>query len=213
MNVYYKLEANVFLAKCETPYNKGDIIEVTTKRGATHQMIVFNLYTHKGEYYYYSVVRADGFNFQEYTKKRAARFNRFAESAERKAEEFRKKARKDIDFLSLGEPIKIGHHSEKRHRKAIDDMDRNMRHSFEMEELEKYHRQRAEYWERLENEVKLSMPESLEYYELAAAEAAEYHSKIKSGEIPREHCFSLQYAKKRANEMARKHELAKKLWA
>ena len=57
------------------------------------------------------------------------------------------------------------------------------------------------------------MPESLEFYEIAAQEAAEYHLKLKSGEIPREHCFSLQYAKKRANEMERKLQLAKKLWA
>lgn len=213
MNTYFKIEANVFLAKCETPHNKGDIIEMTTQRGKTHEVIVFNLYAHKGEYYYYSVVRADGFNFQEYAKKRAEKFNRYAESANRRAEEFFEKSQKDMDFLSLGEPIKIGHHSEKRHRKAIDDMDKNMRHLLEMKELEENHKQKAEYWENLENEIKLSMPESLEFYEIAAQEAAEYHLKLKSGEIPREHCFSLQYAKKRANETARKYELAKKLWA
>lgn len=39
MNTYFKLEANIFLAKCETPYNKGDIIEMTTQRGKTHERI------------------------------------------------------------------------------------------------------------------------------------------------------------------------------
>jgi hypothetical protein len=38
------------------------------------------------------------------------------------------------DFLSLGEPIKIGHHSEKRHRGIYEKYDNNMRKSIELQE-------------------------------------------------------------------------------
>ena len=55
---------------------------------------------------------------------------------------------KDKDFLSLGEPIKVGHHSEKRHRKAIDDAWNNMGKSVEFSDKAAEHERIAKYWER-----------------------------------------------------------------
>lgn len=43
MNVYSKFCPNVFLAKCEEKYEKGKVIEVTTKYGKENECIVFNL--------------------------------------------------------------------------------------------------------------------------------------------------------------------------
>lgn len=43
MNVYSKFCPNVFLAKCEEKYEKGEVIEVTTKYGKENECIVFNL--------------------------------------------------------------------------------------------------------------------------------------------------------------------------
>lgn len=121
MNTYYKYAPNVFLAKCDEKHEKGEEILVTTKRGKENESIVFNLIFEKDGSFYYSIVRADGFNVQEWAKQRAERRLEWAASAERKSTEYYNKSNKDADFLSLGEPIKVGHHSEKRHRKAIDD--------------------------------------------------------------------------------------------
>ena len=57
------------------------------------------------------------------------------------------------------------------------------------------------------------MPESIEYYEFKLEQAKAKHEGLKNGTIPREHSFSLTYAKKEVNEMAKNLETAKKLWA
>ena len=73
MNTYYKFAPNVFLAKCDEKHEKGETIEVTTKYGKENESIVFNLIFEKDGFYYYSIVRADGFNVQEWAKQRAER--------------------------------------------------------------------------------------------------------------------------------------------
>jgi hypothetical protein len=62
MNTYYKFAPNVFLAKCDEKHEKGETIEVTTKYGKENECIVFNLIYERDGFYYYSIVRADGFN-------------------------------------------------------------------------------------------------------------------------------------------------------
>lgn len=119
MNTYSKYVPNVFLAKCSEKHEKGEVIEVTTKYGKENECIVFNLIYEREGFYYYSIVRADGFNVQEWAKQRAERRHGWAQSAGQKSNEYFNRSNKDKDFLSLGEPIKVGHHSEKRHRKAI----------------------------------------------------------------------------------------------
>ena len=69
MNTYYKFAPNVFLAKCDEKHEKGETIEVTTKYGKENESIVFNLIFEKDGFYYYSIVRADGFNVQEWASK------------------------------------------------------------------------------------------------------------------------------------------------
>lgn len=71
---------------------------------------------------------------------------------------------------------------------------------------------RIEYWDMLSREIDLSMPESLDFYETQLLEAQEYHAGLKSGEIKREHSYSLTYAKKRVNTLKKKFETAQKLW-
>lgn len=212
MNTYYKFAPNVFLAKCDEKHEKGEIIAVTTKYGKENDSIVFNLIAEKNGFYYYSIVRADGLNVQEWAKRRAERRQNWAESAAAKSEEYYKKSQKDKDFLSLGEPIKVGHHSEKRHRKALADALDNMGKSVAYDDKVKEHERVAEYWNEKANVINLSMPESLEYFAHKLEEAIEYHAGVKSGKYPREHSFTLTYAKKAVNEMQKKYDLAKKLW-
>lgn len=65
MNTYYKFCPNVFLAKCDAKHEKGETILVTTKYGKENESIVFNLIFERDGFYYYSIVRADGFNVSE----------------------------------------------------------------------------------------------------------------------------------------------------
>lgn len=212
MNTYYKFCPNVFLAKCDAKHEKGETILVTTKYGKENESIVFNLIFERDGFYYYSIVRADGFNVQEWVKRKAERRLDWAATAERKSEEYFKASNKDSDFLSLGEPIKIGHHSERRHRKAIEDAWHNMGKSVEFDEKAREHERIAQYWTNKADTINLSMPESVDYYEHKLAAAKEYHEGLKSGKYPREHSYSLTYAKKAVNEAQKNFDLAKKLW-
>lgn len=212
MNTYSKYVPNVFLAKCSEKHEKGEAIMVTTKRGKENESIVFNLIFEKDGHYYYSIVRADGFNTQEHAKRKAQRLLDAAGKAEKKSNEFFNKSNKDSDFLRLGEPIKIGHHSERRHRKIIDQANNNMRKSVEASQKAEKFEDRAAYWAERENTINLSMPESTEYYEYQLELAQERHKGLKEGAIKREHSFSLTYAKKEVNELTKKVELAKRLW-
>lgn len=212
MNTYAKYCPNVFVAKCTESHEKGETILVTTKYGKENECIVFNLMLFRDGFYYYSIVRADGFNRQEWAKRRAERIAGWAANAEEKSDQYYEKSNKHRDFLSLGEPIKIGHHSERRHRKIIEDAWNNMGKSVEFADKAKRLEDRAAYWASRVNEINLSMPESVEYYEYKLEEAKLKHEQLKSGEIERRHSFSLTYAKKEVNDLQKKFDLAKKLW-
>lgn len=203
---------NVFLAKCSEKHEKGDTIEVTTKYGKENESVVFNLIFEKDGFYYYSIVRADGFNVQEWAKQRAERRREWAASAEQKSKEYYNASNKDADFLSLGEPIKVGHHSEARHRKIIEQANNNMGKCVEFSDKAEAHESKAKYWEKRANTINLSMPESVEYYEYKLEVAKEYHEGVKSGKYPRSHSYTLTYAKKEVNEMQKNYDLAKRLW-
>ena len=203
---------NVFLAKCSEKYEKGKVIDVTTKYGKVNESIVFNLVYEKDGFYYYSIVRADGFNVQDWAKQRAERRREWAASANRKSTEYFNKSNKDSDFLSLGEPIKVGHHSEKRHRRIIDQANNNMGKCVEYSNKAEEHESKADYWSKRANTINLSMPESIDFYEHKLEVAKEYHEGLNSGKYPREHSYALTYAKKAVNETQKNYDLAVKLW-
>lgn len=215
MNTYYKFVPNVFLAKCTEPHEKGEIISVETKYGKENDSIVFNFIgkSKDGNFYYYSIVRADGFNVQEWAKKRAEKLQNASLNADKKSTEYWEKSNKDRDFLSLGEPIKVGHHSEGRHRKIIEQANSNMGKSVEFSEKAAEYESRVAYWAEKANTINLSMPESLEFYEFEVEKAKAKHEGLKNGTIERSHSYSLTYAKKELNEAEIKLKLAKRLWA
>lgn len=212
MNTYSKFCPNVFLAKCTEEHEKGEVILVTTKYGKDNEHIVHNFLGERNGFYFYSITRADGYNVQERAKKRAERYEAAAERAEEKADMYFRKSNKDADFLSLGEPIKVGHHSERRHRKMIDDAWRNTGKMCEQMKKKEEYESKAESWKCHENDINLSMPESLEYFAQKVEETEKIHKGMKDGTIPREHAYSLPYAKKAVNDAKRNYELAKRLW-
>lgn len=213
MNTYSKYVPNVFLAKCDEKHEKGEVITITTKYGQEHECIVYNLIFEKGEAYYYSIVRADGFDAQERARRKAERLSGYAFNAEQRGEQFRAKSEKGKDFLSLGEPIKVGHHSERAHRKLFEDNHRNFgKYISELDKAETYEA-RAAYWEKKAKDINLSMPESVEYFAHKLEEAQRIHTGMKDGTIKREHSMSLQHANKNVKEAQEKYNTAIKLWA
>jgi len=213
MNTYSKYCPNVFLAKCTEKHERGELILVTTRHGKENECEVFNLILERDGFYYYSIIRADGFNAQERAKAKQERYSNWAESAEIKSTKYYEASNEGRDFLSLGEPIKVGHHSEKRHRALIDRNWNRMGKSVAFSKKAEVHESKAEYWERKAKDINLSMPESLEYYEHKLEIVKAKHEGLKNGTIERSHSFSLTYAKKEVHETEIKLATAKKLWA
>ena len=212
MNTYIKFCPNVYLAQCTEPHEKGETILVETKYGEENESIVFNLIYKKGEYYYYSIVRADGFNTQEWAKKRAEKLQTASVNAEKKSNQYFEASNEGRDFLLLGEPIKVGHHSEKRHRALIERNWNRMSKAVEFSKIAESYESRVSYWVSKAATINLSMPESLDFYEFKLEQAKLNHEGLKNGTIPRSHSFSLTYAKKDVNEAEKNVELAKRLW-
>lgn len=213
MNTYAKYCPNVFCAKCTEKHEKGATITVQTKHGKEHECIVFNLLVEgKDGFYYYSIVRADGFNVQEWAKRKAEKLNGAAVNAQKKSTRYWEASKEGADFLRLAEPIKVGHHSEKRHRALIHRNQKRMSKCVEMSDKAETYAERAEYWERMTDTINLSMPESLGYYEFKLEQAKLKHQGLKDGTIERSHSFSLTYAKKEVNELEAKIKIAQKLW-
>ena len=213
MNTYSKFVPNVFLAKCTEKHEKGETIQIETKYGKEHDCIVFNLIAEKDGFYYYSIVRADGFNQQEWAKKKAERLQNAALNAEKKSDSCWKASNEGADFLALGEPIKVGHHSEKRHRALIERNHNRMSKAVELSKQAEEYESRVAYWAAKANSINLSMPESLEFYEFELEKAKAKHLFYKNNPDKREHSYSLTYAKNKVNEVEKLLKIAQKLWA
>lgn len=212
MNTYAKYCPNVFVAKCEQKHDKGETIVLTTKYGKENDCIVFNMVAEQNGFYYYSIVRADGFNTQEWAKRRAERLQTAAANAESKSNASWEASHEGRDFLILGEPIKVGHHSERRHRALIERNHNRMDKAVALSKTAEVLEDRASYWANKAKTMNLSMPECLEYYEYLLDKAKAEHEGLKNGSIERAHSFSLTYAKKAVNEAEKNLALANKLW-
>ena len=208
---YVKYCPNVFLAKCTEQHEKGEIIEVQGKYNA-HECEVHNLVIEKGGFWYYSITRADGFNAQERAKRKAERLAGYAANAEKRSEKAYEASKEGADFLVLAEPIKIGHHSEKRHRALFERNDKRMAKCVEESKKAEEYARKAAYWESKECEINLSMPESIDYYAHKLEKAIETHAGMKNGTIERRHSMSLQYANKAVKDAKSNYETALKLW-
>lgn len=213
MNTYHKFYPNVFVAKCTETHEKGETIYLNTKYGKEHECIVFNLVEEKNGFFYYSIVRADGFNIQEFAKRRAEKLQNASQNAQKKSAEKWEASNEGRDFLVLGEPIKIGHHSERRHRALIERNHNRMHKAIELEKVAEKYEDRANYWQSKASTINLSMPECLEYFEYLLETAKKKHEDIKKGVIPRRHNYDLTYAKKEVNEVEKKLKIAKLLWS
>lgn len=210
---YSKYVPNVFLAKTEGTFNKGETITMQTKYGKEHEAIIFNLVFTKDNFNYYSIVRADGFNSQERAKSKVEKLNNWAASAEKKGDAWREKSNEGKDFLALAEPIKVGHHSEKKHRALIERNWKRMDNAMEEYKKAETYRERTAYWESMANKIDLSMPESIDFYKEQLEDAIQYHQFLKDNPEERPHSMALSYASKKVKDLKSKYETAVKLWS
>ena len=213
MNKFKKYCPNVWVAECEEEYQKGDIITLETKNGKKIECEVYNHVgytgTRENPRYCYSIVRIGE---KTYAQKKAEKWANAVVNSQAKSEECWKKANEGRDFLGLGEPIKAGHHSEKRHRTLIERNWDRIGKSIEFDEKAKEQARKAEYWEFKAEEITLAMPESLDYFKFELKQAEELHRQYKSKERQQEHSYSMTYAKKDVNELKKKVEIAERLW-
>ena len=212
MNTYAKFCPNVFVAKCSEEHKKGDIIMVATKYGKENECEVWNLVAKKDGFFYYSITRTDGYNCQERARRKAERLESSAENASAQSDAYAQKSHDYVAGIVPGQPILIGHHSEKRHRKAIENSNRAMGKAVEFDKKADSYEKRAEYWKERANVVNLSMPESIEFYAFKVEQLEKEHQFLKDHPEARPHAFALAYAKKDLNEARKNHERATRLW-
>ena len=213
MNTFLKYAPNVFVAKCTERHAKGDVITMTSKYGKESEYIVHNFIMElKDGTFVYSITRADGRNFQDFAREKAERVQSWQNTAMKKSDEKWKQSHEGRDFLALAEPIKVGHHSERKHRALIQRNHDRMDKAMEFQKKAESYEGKKQYWEGRASEINLSMPESIEYWEYKLEQAKEYHEGLKSGKYKRDHSYSLTYAKKAVNEAEKNYQIAYKLW-
>ena len=213
MNKFRKYCPNVWIAECDDKHEKGDIIELETKYGKTVECEVYNFIgyvgTQENPKYCYSIVRLEDMT---YAQRKAEKYSNSAINHATKSNEYYNAAQEGRDFLVLAEPIKIGHHSEKRHRALLERNWNRMGKSVEFAEKAKEAEQKAKYWASKAEEITLAMPESLEYFTELLEKATAHHKGLKDGTIERTHSYSLAYAAKDVRELKKKVEIAELLW-
>ncbi|MFT6879125.1 MAG: hypothetical protein ACJARG_000049 [Arcticibacterium sp.] len=213
MNTYKKYCPNVFVAQCTEKHERGKIIILETKYGKEIENEVHNfLHKTKDGLFLHSITRVDGFNSQERAKNKAERLNGYAENAEKRSTAYYEASHEGRDFLSLGEPIKIGHHSERRHRKLIERNWNRMGKSVAEGDKVKEYERRAEYWEARSNKIDLSMPDCLGFFEFELEKAETTHKFLLENPGKRPHSMSLQYSNKKVKELKEKIDTAIILW-
>lgn len=209
MNKFKKYCPNVWIAECDDEYEKGELIYLETKYGKEVECEVYNLIAEENDKFYYSIVRTEDMTYAE---RKAEKYSNASMRSTAKSQEKFEAANEGREFLSMGEPIKVGHHSEKRHRALLDRNWKRAEQAIEHQNKAEEQKRKAKYWENKSKEITLAMPESLEYFKYKLEKAKALHKKLKENKELRTHAYSLTYAKKDVNELTKKVNTAEKLW-
>jgi hypothetical protein len=210
MNVFKKYCPNVWVAQCDEKHDKGEVIVLETQYGKEVECEVYNLVAEKNDKFYYSIVRLEE---KSRAEKKAEKYRNSQAAHEKKSFEWYKKSQEGAEFLKLGEPIKVGHHSERRHRALIERNWQRAGNSVKEQTIADERARKAEYWEGKAEEINLSMPQSIEYFVAQLEKAKARQKGLKDGTIKREYSYDLTYATKAVKELTEKVEIARKLWA
>lgn len=82
--------------------------------------------------------------YEERVEAKRERYAERADKARREAASAERSARVIMDGIPMGQPILVGHHSEKRHRRDLERIDRGLRKSVEASEKAAYYDHKAE---------------------------------------------------------------------
>ena len=208
MNNFRKYCPNVWVAECDDEYEKGEIIELETKYGKKVECEVYNFLGMLNDRYLYSIVRLD----ESYADRKAEKYSNAAARNQEKSQAKFKAAEEGREFLILGEPIKVGHHSEKWHRGLIERNWKRTGQAIEFSNKAEEQKRKAEYWEKKAKEITLAMPESLEYFNEKLIKAIAFHKMLKENPEKRGNSYSLTYARNDMNDLKKKVQVAEKLW-
>lgn len=167
-NTFRKYTSGVYVMHSdEHGFQHGDQAVIETRHGNEVEVTVWkHIKTVKDGGAIYSVIRNDGKTRKEWLRRKVERQENAAARQNRLSNEYYHKSQKDRDFLSLGEPVKVGHHSEKKHRKIIDDAWNNIGRSCMAQKKQERHEDKAAELEaRLNKEINIDTPESVELLE------------------------------------------------
>jgi len=93
---------------------------------------------------------------KETLERKSVRFATFAEHAQERSDEHWKKS--DLSFIPMGQPILIGHHSQRAHENAIERSNNHSRKSIEEEDKARKWSRRSEHAENLLTKMEESKP-------------------------------------------------------
>jgi Domain of unknown function (DUF3560) len=82
-------------------------------------------------------------DFQSKREEKAARFRELAEKHENISTGRHFATRQQLEMIPLGQPILVGHHSERRHRKDLNSIDQHLAKAKEHHDTAEYYRGRA----------------------------------------------------------------------
>lgn len=118
-------------------------------------------------------------NFEQRKQARLERAKKMAEKKAAESAQFYEAAREIGSHIPFGQPILIGHHSEKRHRRDIEKIDSKMRKSVEAEKAAEYYTQKAAA---IENSTAISSddPHAIEKLTAKLDELKQYHEYLKT---------------------------------
>lgn len=114
-----------------------------------------------------------------YEQKQEARRERYQALAEKNREESNRRyetSHKLGEMIPFGQPILIGHHSERGHRSLLDKINNNMRKSIELDEKANYYENRAN---NISNNISSDDPDAIEKLKVKLAKLEDYQTDMK----------------------------------
>ena len=209
-NTFKKYTAGVYVMKSSEDFKHGDETIIETKYNKEVEVMVWKKLGHYADGdKSYSVIRLDGMNSKQRLLNKAEKREDWAKGANQKADMFYKKSNEHKDFLVLGEPIKIGHHSERRHRRIIEQAQNNTGKMVEQMDKAKNHLNKAEGLKDAAESIFIDVPECLEQLKVHIESLQE---QVQEAKEAKEEKFVITNLQANIRRYKKRLDTAHKLW-